>query len=59
MLSEDLDLNYYQNQIHDLVASAPPLSLSVILKKNHLKLVANIFKQLFTFIFSFYASYKD
>lgn len=57
MPSEDLNLNDYQNQLHDLVLNAP--SLSVCLKENFLNVVPPIFKQLFTFIFSFYASYKD
>lgn len=58
MQREDLDINDYQNQLHDLVASALPLSLSVILKENLLNVVLHIFKRLFTFVFRFYASYK-
>lgn len=49
MLSEDMDLNHYRNQIHDL-------GVCLYLCYPKRKLVSPIFKRFFTFILRFYAS---
>lgn len=49
MLSEDMDVNHYQNQLHDL-------GVCLYLCHPKRKSTSSIFKRFFTFVFRFYAS---